>query len=164
MDKIYVRLCVETIARVAGAAQHSDSIGNDHVDMFVVNTDGVVEYPDYLRVHRDGGSRTKFRIDETNLDDLLKDDIFDALLHLRKNLPDECNSCDVMDLCGGGFLPGRCVDQSMELRVRSVLCFDQYYFFTGVVKVILPYLEVIGGRYRLGAGESRSAKRRIALG
>jgi uncharacterized protein len=92
VDRLYVRQFVETIGRLMGLRQHADSIGNDAITMFVVNTDGGIEYPDYLRAHRDGGSRTRFSIAD-DLDVVAQDPTFRTLLHLGEHLPAHCRAC-----------------------------------------------------------------------
>jgi uncharacterized protein len=141
-DRLYVRQFVETIGRLMGSGHHSDSIGNDAVDILVVNTDGAVEYPDYLRAHRDGGSRTPFTIDD-DLDSVATDPTFDVLLHLRDHLPEVCRSCPYEFVCGGGFLAGRSVAGRFAVDHRSVLCYDQYAYFESVTAAVRPYVDAL---------------------
>jgi len=124
VSTLFVRQFVETMPRIMGSRQHSDSIGNDCVDMFIVNTDGAIEYPDYLRAHQDGGSRTRFSIETNNLDEVRDDPLFARLLSLKNHLPAKCRQCREHDVCGGGFLAGRCDSTGFNPRQRSVLCYD----------------------------------------
>jgi uncharacterized protein len=141
-DRLYVREFQETIGRFLGDRHHSDSIGNDAVDMYVVNTDGGIEYPDYLRAHRDGGARTRFTVDN-DLGELAGDPVFDTLLSLRDHLPVPCASCPYEDVCGGGFIAGRSRGGEFAPERRSVLCYDQYAFFERVAAAVVPYAEAI---------------------
>lgn len=140
VERLHVGNFVETISRLMGSRSHSDSIGNDFINMFVVNTDGCIEYPDYLRAHRDGGSRTNFFVGRTELDELSRDETFRALLHLREHLPAECVACVNNDVCGGGFIAGRAGAGGFDVARRSVLCFDQFHYFNSVREIIAPYL------------------------
>ncbi len=142
-SRVYVRQFVETIARIMGSRDHSDSLGNDFIDMFVVNTDGGIEYPDYLRAHVDGGSRTPFNVDRDSLEDVARDRTFATMLALRTHLPEECGRCPEQDVCGGGFLAGRAGDHGFDPVLRSVLCYDQLYFYQSVRAAIAPYLQVM---------------------
>jgi uncharacterized protein len=143
VPRLYIRQFVDTIARIMGSRQHSDSLGNDFVDILVVNTDGGIEYPDYLRAHRDGGSRTPYALAGTEFDDLMHDPIFRTLLALRDHLPGECHSCCEQDVCGGGFLGGRAGAAGFEHFRRSVLCYDQFHYFQAVRRIIAPYLDIL---------------------
>jgi uncharacterized protein len=142
-SRLHVRQFVETIARIMGSRDHSDSLGNDFIDMFVVNTDGGIEYPDYLRAHRDGGSRTPFHVERDLLEDVARDPTFATMLALRAHLPGECARCPEQDVCGGGFLAGRAGAHGFDPALRSVLCYDQLYFYQSVRAAIAPYLQVM---------------------
>lgn len=124
---IFIRHFFDCIEHYLGASRHIESIVNDKVPMFVVNTDGQYEYHDYIRPHGDGKCRTMFNVETDPIANLHNDAVFKQLLTLSMHLPVECESCDVRAICGGGFLPGR-VGQS-ETFTRSILCHDQNYFF-----------------------------------
>lgn len=141
VETIQVRQFLYTIARMMGLPRHSDSIGNDFVDMLVVNTDGGIEYPDYLRAHRDGGSRTRYSVHAHSLAEVRTEDpLFRDLLRLRTRLPAECAACRNEDVCGGGFLAGRSDSGGFAPNLRSVLCWDQMFYFDAVRERIAPYL------------------------
>jgi uncharacterized protein len=144
VEDIQVRLFLDTISRLLGLHWHSDSIGNDFVDMFVVNTDGGIEYPDYLRAHEDGGSRTSYSVITHSLAEVRRNDpLFGDLLRLRTRLPAECLECCNEDVCGGGFLAGRVGRDGFDPRMRSVLCYDQMFYFNAVRDQVFPYVEAM---------------------
>jgi uncharacterized protein len=128
--EIYVRHFFDCIKHYLGSGKHIESIVNDRVPMFVVNTDGQYEYHDYLRPHADGGCRTTANLCDTPITTLHGAPVFRDLLALSDHLPTECRGCDVAEICGGGFLPGR-VGGPRGMQ-RSVLCHDQSYFFAHV--------------------------------
>ena len=138
-EDLYIRHFYEVIHRMLGSKNHTDSIGNDEIDMFVVNTDGVFEYSDYVRSFKDGGSRTKFNVFENSIADLSQDSIFEQFLSLRSHLPTDCINCSHQNVCGGGFLPGRMKDDYINLSRKSILCTDQFYFFSTVSKIVAAY-------------------------
>lgn len=127
---IYIRHFFDCIEHYMGSARHIESIVNDRVPMFVVNTDGQYEYHDYFRPHADGMCRTSANLADNPISNLLHDPIFGQLLALSEHLPEECRGCDVAAICGGGFLPGR--TGGRPGMPRSVLCHDQNHFFTRV--------------------------------
>lgn len=137
---LHIRLFQECILWHLGARRHTDVLVNDRINMFVVNTDGGYEYPDYFRAHEDAGSRTRFNVAEHSIDDLSRDPGFAYCLSLGTFLPSECEGCSVVGLCGGGFLPGRMASDSPLPRRKSVLCYDQYHFFAHVARVLAPHL------------------------
>jgi len=137
---VYIRHFFQVIERMLGSRVHSDAIVNDELPMFAVNTDGGIEYPDYFRAYADGGSRTRFNVFDNALDDIVNDPGFSYCLSLGKHLPEECKSCPVADICGGGFLPGRLMPGEWPPRRKSVLCSDQLYFFSHVRNVVSPHI------------------------
>lgn len=137
---LFIRRFYEVIAVLLGSRFHTDSIVNDTIDMFVVNTDGVIEYPDYFRAHSDAGSRSVFNIHTQDLDLLVQDPVFDFCLNLGEHLPGECGQCPHVDVCGGGFLPGRMKRGERLPTRRSILCADHYYFLSTVRELVDPYI------------------------
>ena len=131
---IYIRHFFDCIEHYMGSTRHIESIVNDRVPMFVVNTDGQYEYHDYFRPHADGKCRTAANLADTPIAGLLEDSVFRELLALSDRLPEECRGCDVASICGGGFLPGRTGGRAG--MPRSVLCHDQSFFFAHVRDVL----------------------------
>ncbi|MEI9805705.1 MAG: hypothetical protein WDN48_16510 [Pseudolabrys sp.] len=70
---IYIRHFFDCIEYYMGSARHIESIVNDRVPMFVVNTDGQYEYHDYFRPHADGMCRTSVNLWEAPIAALLRD-------------------------------------------------------------------------------------------
>jgi uncharacterized protein len=137
---LHVRLFEQCVLWHLGARRHTDVLVNDRINMFVVNTDGGYEYPDYFRAHKDGGCRTPFTVFDHSIEDLSRDAGFAYCLSLGTFLPTECAGCDVLGLCGGGFLPGRMDSETPLPQRKSVLCYDQYRFFTQVASTLGPHL------------------------
>ncbi len=141
---LQVRLFGNLLHLVLGGSGHVDVLVNDCYNMFVVNTDGRYEYPDYLRVAADGSAATPYTLEDTSLDSLSHDPLFARLLNLGAALPARCAACRHRALCGGGFLPGRS-DAVRGISDReSVLCADQMYFFDAVANILHPALQKRG--------------------
>lgn len=140
VDQLSVLTFYDTIARMMGSHTHNDSIGNDYIDMFVVNCGGNIEYPDYLRAQLDGGAASGHFIGNTTLDELSRDKVFDTLLTLRKHLPAICKECRHADVCGGGFIAGRSDAMGFRADRRSVLCYDHLFYFDAVNRIVAPYI------------------------
>lgn len=149
--EIVVRTFYDLVLRALGSRRHTDSIVNDELGLFVVNTDGAYEYPDYFRAYRDGGSRTPYHLTEVAVDELGSDPGFAFCLSLGTHLPTECRPCPHISVCGGGFLPGRFGDDPVPNR-RSVLCFDHYFFFS----VVRRHLDTLGlPSWQRGGGKGK---------
>jgi uncharacterized protein len=137
---LYIRFFFDVIQTLMGWPKHVENIVNDTVPMFVVNTDGAVEYHDYFRSAADGATRTSMNVLDHKLDEAAADRVFEYLLNLGSHLPEECHECKFRRVCGGGFLPGRMEPGQMPPRRRSVLCYDEYYFFREITRIIGPTL------------------------
>lgn len=141
--EIYIRLFYNILQWNLGSSHHLDALVNDRLDMFVINTDGRIEYPDYLRAVSDGASKSMFNIAQDEICAFSKDPIFAQLLNLAKSLPEECKGCQHRDICGGGFLPGRTSKAERITRRKSVLCADQFLFFSDVRNAIYQHMEML---------------------
>lgn len=133
---VVIRLFDNILRLVLGDVTHVDTLVNDSYNMFVVNTDGGYEYPDYLRNAADGSARTSFSVEHHAIDALHSDPVFVRLLQLKNECPDKCTRCRHHALCGGGFLPGRSDPESYISSRESVLCADQMCFFDSVRQTI----------------------------
>lgn len=136
-----IRLFNNLLHVALGGRGHIDALVNDSYNMFVVNTDGSYEYPDYLRVAGDGSASTPFHIDTDGIARLAGDPLFARLLSLHAELPAKCAGCRHRVICGGGFLPGRSDAGDGITRRESVLCADQMYFFDAALGLIESSLQ-----------------------
>jgi uncharacterized protein len=135
--ELFIRLFFDVIRVLHGSHQHVDSLVNESNNMFVIDTDGSIEYPDYLRAAGDGACATPLNVFANALADLETESVFRYLLELGAHLPEECEGCSFRHPCGGGFLPGRMAPGAgREPRRRSVLCYDQFYFFRRVYSLL----------------------------
>jgi uncharacterized protein len=139
-----VRLFHNVLHVMLGGRGHIDALVNDSYNMFVVNTDGSYEYPDYLRVAADGAAHTALNVGNADLDTLCTDPLIARLLDLRAELPARCAACRHCAVCGGGFLPGRSDARTGIATRESVLCADQMHFFDTVASAIQPALTTRG--------------------
>ncbi|OHU88457.1 MULTISPECIES: radical SAM protein [Pseudoalteromonas] len=132
---IYIRSFFNILTVLHGSKAHIDSIGNDVLNMFVVNTQGQIEYPDYFRSAKDGGCKTDLHI-SGGVSQLEQEPMFAKLLKLKDYRPLDCQQCPHKALCGGGFLPGRVKGEQLDLSQKSILCDDHYMLFDTVKSVL----------------------------
>ena len=136
---IFIKSFYEIITLKLGAVSHSDSLVNDELSMFVVDTNGAIEYHDYFRAFKDKSIKTDYNIFKNTISGFESDEIFDKCIKLKNQLPDSCTNCRQVSICGGGFLPGRMKSNIKDFSVnKSVLCYDQKYFFEQVESILQP--------------------------
>lgn len=133
-----IRHFYEVIYLLLGSKTHTDSLVNDQINMFVLNSDGNIEYHDYFRAFSDGRTRSKYFIKDHQILDFERSEFMSKLLKLENSLPTECIKCIHKEICGGGFLPGRMDKNSNSIRLnrKSVLCYDQWYFINYVKGIL----------------------------
>ncbi len=90
-----IRLFNNLLHVALGGQGHIDALVNDSYNMFVVNTDGSYEYPDYLRVAGDGSASTPFMSTADGIAVLAGDPLFARLLDLRAELPAKCGGAAI---------------------------------------------------------------------
>ncbi|WP_085109532.1 radical SAM protein [Mycolicibacillus trivialis] len=139
--KIMIRSFYEIISVILGSNYHSYSLVNQTIPILVINTDGGLEYHDYLRSYKNGGTRSKFNIIDHNFDEFMADPMVNYLLHLGQFLPSECRRCSVVDICGGGHLAGRVGADAMPPFQRSVLCHDQHRLYMTAKELLLDEVD-----------------------
>lgn len=133
---ITIRVFNNLLQVLLGGHDHIDLLVNDTYNMFVVNTDGSIEYPDYLRNAADGSARTAFSLEQNAICDLHDDPGFATLLALGEACPAKCTRCRHHAICGGGFLAGRSDPVTLVSARESVLCSDQMHFFDTVTQTL----------------------------
>lgn len=118
-----VRLFDEIIRGVLGHPSRVESIGLSPARLVVIETDGSIEQNDSLKSCYAGAAHTGFDVHR---------DAFDAVLSVPQvvarqigaaALSEDCQGCDVRDVCGGGFFPHRYRQGSGFLN-PSVYCED----------------------------------------
>jgi uncharacterized protein len=118
-----VRLFDEIIRGVLGQPSRIESVGLSPVGHIVVETDGTIEQVDALKSAYHGAAYTGLHV---------RDDPFDTALltpHVAARqigvaaLADQCQRCDVRDICGGGYYPHRYLSGD-GFRNPSVYCED----------------------------------------
>ncbi|GAA4258990.1 FxsB family radical SAM/SPASM domain protein [Dactylosporangium darangshiense] len=131
-----MRLFQSIILRWLGGDSDTEAIGGDLPGIVTVETDGSYELADSLKTTVDGGARTGLTLEAQSLDDVLE--------HVARaapaQLPTECRSCPVADVCGGGLRAHR-YRAGSGFDNRSVYCSDLFQLITHVERPVLVEAE-----------------------
>jgi len=135
---LLIRTFVEAVSLMIDRSQpHGDDLVNDGLPLFVVNTDGRYEYHDYLRGIADGACNSGMNLSQHSLDTFASGPVMSRYLQLNSMLPAICRICPDVDICGGGFLPGRMSARNLPFPIGpSVMCFDQSYYLQRVRSLV----------------------------
>lgn len=130
-----VRLFEEIINLVLGGQSRLESIGLSPVALLVIDTDGTLEQVDSLRSVYAGAAMTGLDVFNHSLDDALLHPAVVARQVGLLALAGTCLSCDIHEICGGGYYPHR-YQEGTGFRHPSVYCPDLALLINHVVQRI----------------------------
>jgi len=142
-----VRLFEAAIHLVLGGGSTSEQLGLSPFGTVVIESDGAIEQVDALKVAYPGAGATGLNVQHDELDAALADPGVVARQIGRRALADECLSCPVVGLCGGGHYVHR-YRPGTGFRSPSVYCDDLNVFVRHVHKTVAEGLR----RRRPGVG------------
>lgn len=106
-SKTNIRMFNSIISMVCGGPSFVESLGLDPVDVAVVETNGGIEAVDSLKSTFEGATKLGYNVFEHELDTVAADFAFRSRQLGAKTLCEKCRDCEVVDFCGGGYLPNR---------------------------------------------------------
>ncbi len=118
-----IRLFEELINLLLGGQSQTEQIGLSPVAMIVVNTDGTLEQVDTLRSTHAGAASTGLTVFSHDLDAALRHPAIMARQIGAAALGDECRTCPLRAVCGGGHYAHR-YRPGLGFRNPSVYCED----------------------------------------
>jgi uncharacterized protein len=118
-----IRLFSELIQLVLGQPSSVEGLGLEPSDLIVIDTDGAVKQLDSLSSAYAGASDTNLHVNTNDLDEALFHPTTVARQIKAAALSEECQSCPIMTICGGGLYPHR-YRQGEGFRNPSVYCSD----------------------------------------
>lgn len=118
-----VRIFDTLIGLLLGAPSTVETFGVDPVDLIVVETNGEIEAVDSLKAVFNGATRLGFDVVRHSFDEVSRDIAVRARQSGIAGLCKECQSCEIVSVCGGGYLPHR-YSRSNGFDNPSVYCSD----------------------------------------
>ena len=126
-----IRLFSELIQLVLGRPGAVEGLGLMPSTLVVVNTDGSIKQLDSLSSTYPGAADTCLHITSSSFDDALDHPTTIARQIGAAALSQQCHSCRVMEICGGGLYPHR-YRRGVGFRNPSVYCADLLRLITHV--------------------------------
>lgn len=104
-----IRYFESIIRLLLGRNSLVETIGNPVISSIIIQTNGEIELEDTLRSCYDGATHLGYNIFEHSFEEVLNDQKIINLQnnHNHINLNIKCQSCKIVDICGGGHLPHR---------------------------------------------------------
>ncbi|MFJ9713397.1 hypothetical protein [Streptomyces sp. NPDC101234] len=104
----------------------------------MIESDGSVEAVDTLRSVEEGASWLGFDVLHHSFDEALSHPKLLHRQHGRNALAEECRTCPLVDVCGGGYLPHR-FSAARGYQNPSVYCADLEYLIRHVQGSLREY-------------------------
>ncbi|WP_327262945.1 FxsB family radical SAM/SPASM domain protein [Streptomyces sp. NBC_01232] len=126
-----VRMLEDIVALSSGVHSSVESLGLAPPTSIVIESDGTIEGVDTLRSVEEGASWLGRDVFSQSFNEVLH---HPKLLHRQNGkaaLADKCQSCPLVEVCGGGYLPHR-FSTDRGYRNPSVYCADLEYLIRHV--------------------------------
>ena len=144
-ERVDIGLFADVARAVAGLPSSSDQFGFAPVRVAVLETDGSLQPTDNFRACADGMSELGVSIYRDSIDKLYNHDFFQLCINQQELIPDECRSCEFVDICGGGRITSRYSTEDGFTR-KSVHSDALYRIFGHVKKTLTENSLVESGR------------------
>ncbi|MFE9571078.1 FxsB family cyclophane-forming radical SAM/SPASM peptide maturase [Streptomyces sp. NPDC006692] len=121
-----VRMLEDIVALSSGVHSAVESLGLAPPTSVVIESDGSIEGVDTLRSVEEGASWLGLDVYNESLDEAIHHPKLLHRQHGKSALAEECQSCPLVEVCGGGYLPHR-FSAAGGYRNPSVYCADLEY-------------------------------------
>lgn len=139
VQETQIRLFTELIQLILGGPGAVENLGLQPETLIVVDTDGTIKQLDSLSSAYDGAADTGLHVLTGSFDAALDHPTTVARQMGADALSDECGTCPVMEICGGGLYPHR-YRHGEGFRNRSVYCDDLMRLITHVRQRVISDL------------------------
>jgi uncharacterized protein len=129
---------LENIARVIlGGSGIFEQMNDSPVSLVTVNSDGEYEGVDTLKSTASGAQKLSLNVFSNDIDSVVKHEMFALRQSGDRQLCTECLSCDVKDVCNGGYFPHR-YSTTTRFKNPSVYCSDLKRLITDMKSDLYP--------------------------
>jgi uncharacterized protein len=156
-SKTQIRFFNSIIRMLCGQPTLVESLGLLPVDLIVIETNGDIDAVDSLKAAFPGAARLGFSVFNNTFDDVAVHYGVRARQLGVRSLCETCRRCDLVDICGGGYIPHR-YSRAAGFDNPSVYCADLMKLIRHIKMVLAEEVRVAGIRQPVGG----SAEQRIA--
>jgi radical SAM/SPASM domain FxsB family protein len=126
-----VRMLEDIVALSSGVRGSVEALGLAPPTSVVIESDGSIEAVDTLRSVEEGASWLGLDVLRHSFDEALSHPKLLHRQHGKDALAEQCRTCPLVDVCGGGYLPHR-FSEAEGYRNPSVYCADLEYLIRHV--------------------------------
>ena len=110
-------------------------LGRCFNDVVCIETDGSIEVVDSLRTCENGITKNNLNVKYNNIEDIFENELYKLYYYSHFNVNQKCKECEVLNFCGGGFLPHR-YSKINKFDNQSIYCNDLFKLITYIEKDI----------------------------
>lgn len=121
-----VDLFMDIMTMLLGGNSVTESIGNNSVDFIIIDTNGDIEALDVLKIVGRSATYLGLNVLKNDFDDAMSSPAIYSRNIGNKSLCEICRKCEVVEICGGGYLPHRYSAENGFMN-PSVYCADLMY-------------------------------------
>lgn len=139
-ERPHIPLFEEINHLIRGGKASLEYIGGTASDNIVVETDGGIEDTDTLKSVGDGITKLGLNVFDNSFAEALRHPKVRLRQMGRAALSDTCRKCDLVEVCGGGYMPHRYKEGSSigdEFKNPSVYCGDLYKLIAWIAMDII---------------------------
>lgn len=130
-DRHSVRMLEDIVALSSGVRGSVESLGLAPPTSTVIESDGTIEGVDTLRSVEEGASWLGLSVFRQSFNEVLHHPKLLHRQHGKTALAEQCQSCPLVEVCGGGYLPHR-FSTARGYQNPSVYCADLEYLIRHV--------------------------------
>ena len=130
-ESIRIKSFDSMINLTAGKKSLMEGFGLEPVREIVVTNDGSIEKLDTLRSSYDGAAQTSMHLRDTSITEVLAQPEFKIRTVGKQALADLCQTCPIVQKCGGGYEPHR-YSKANGYDNPTVYCTDMMELFSHV--------------------------------
>lgn len=134
--KPIIKVFTEVFHLILGTGNGYDTMGKNHGDAIVVESNGDIQSNDTFRVCKNRITDTKFNIVNDPLSVMHVDPLAKLYYNNHFDLCSVCSRCPIESLCGGGYVINR-YSKINGFDNQSIYCNDLIKFITHVQNVIV---------------------------
>jgi uncharacterized protein len=122
-EPIPIRIFDNIVTLRLGGFSDDESFGLGIVDLLVIETDGAIEAVDTLKIDYEGAGDLGLDVFNNTIDEAMIHPKISMRFHPEAQLSDACTKCEIVKICGGGYLPHRYSNDRLYSN-PSVYCTD----------------------------------------
>jgi uncharacterized protein len=154
----HVRYFENILRLLFGHSMSTDNIGGKPVGAIIIETDGGIEPTDALKCCEHGITKLGINVLRNEIDDAHRFSIVQALQGGVSALCETCHDCDLLHVCGGGYMPHR-FSRERRFDNPSVYCTDLQKLIRHIRRRVIEslppeLLAAAGGRESQGVGKA----------